>query len=77
MGSYLWIALGNYGIEVFLILRFLEVSHATPGLKPIANEKLLFTRLLVLYLASLLMRIMCKLHAITCTGFKILRLRRD
>ena len=29
VGSYLWIALGNYGIEVFLILRFLEVSHAT------------------------------------------------
>jgi len=29
LGSYLWIALGNYGTEVFLILRFLEVSHAT------------------------------------------------
>ena len=29
MGSYLWIALGNYGIEVILILRFLKVSHAT------------------------------------------------
>ena len=29
VGSYLWIALGNYGTEVFLILQFLEVSHAT------------------------------------------------
>jgi len=29
VGSYLWIALGNYGTEVFLTLRFREVSHAT------------------------------------------------
>jgi len=29
VGSYLWIALGNFGIEVFLMLRFLEESHAT------------------------------------------------
>ena len=29
LGSYLWIALGNYGTEVFLILQFLEVSHST------------------------------------------------
>ena len=29
VGSYLWIALGNYGIEIFLMLQFLEVSHAT------------------------------------------------
>jgi len=29
VGIYLWIALGNYGTEIFLILRFLEVSHAT------------------------------------------------
>ena len=29
VGIYLCIALGKYGIEVSLILRFLEVSHAT------------------------------------------------
>ena len=29
VGSYLWIALGNYGIETFLILRFLEVSRVS------------------------------------------------
>ena len=29
VGSYLSIALGNFGIEVFLMLRFHEVSHAT------------------------------------------------
>ena len=29
MGSYLWTALGNYGIEIFLILRFNEVSRVS------------------------------------------------
>jgi len=29
VGSYLWIALGNYGTEVFLILRFNEVSRVS------------------------------------------------
>jgi len=29
VGSYLWNALGNYGIEVFLILRFDEVSRVS------------------------------------------------
>ena len=29
VGSYLWIALGNYGTEIFFILRFHEVSRAS------------------------------------------------
>ena len=29
VGSYIWIALGNYGIEISLILWFHEVSRAS------------------------------------------------
>ena len=29
VGSYLWIALGNYGIEIFFILQFHEVSRVS------------------------------------------------